>query len=151
MIDKFDGEYRWASNFHPHRIFYHGGWCDTSEHAYQIEKTLIEEEREMIRRASTPGKAKRLGSRVTLRADWDDVKITVMLSVNAIKYRDPELRAKLLATGNQLLIEGNTWGDTFWGVCDGVGENWLGRILMFLRDEIRNEIKAEDDRRPSEE
>jgi ribA/ribD-fused uncharacterized protein len=137
MIDRFDGEYEWASNFHAHRIFYRGHWYDTSEHAYQCEKTLVPEERKMIRNASTPGKAKRLARKIALRPDWDEVKLGAMLEIVTIKFQDPELREKLLSTGDEELVEGNHWGDTFWGVCNGVGENWLGRILMFIRDEIR--------------
>ena len=137
MINRFDGEYRFLSNFHSHEIFYRGKLYATNEHAYQAMKTLKTSEREMIRNASTPGKAKRLARKIVLRPDWDNEKITVMLVINAIKYQDPELRAKLLATGDEELVEGNHWGDTFWGVCDGVGQNYLGRILMFIRDEIR--------------
>ena len=51
--------------------------------------------------------------------------------------QNPELGNKLLETGNQELVEGNTWGDIFWGVCNGKGQNWLGKILMMVRDEIR--------------
>lgn len=57
--------------------------------------------------------------------------------VRAKFEQNPDLRQKLLSTGSEELIEGNTWGDTFWGVCKGSGQNWLGRILMFVRDEVR--------------
>lgn len=55
------------------------------------------------------------------------------------KFRNPLLRAMLLATEDVELVEGNSWNDTFWGVCKGVGLNWLGQILMKVRDECRRE------------
>lgn len=50
--------------------------------------------------------------------------------------RNEDLKAMLLATGDEGLIEGNWWGDTFWGECKGQGENHLGRILMKIRREL---------------
>ena len=54
-----------------------------------------------------------------------------------LKFEIPELREALLNTDNAKLIEGNWWGDKFWGICNGVGENNLGKLLMEVRDEIR--------------
>lgn len=79
--------------------------------------------------------AKRAGQRLALRPDWEQIKQAVMLNLQRQKYSYPELRTLLLATGNLELIEGNTWGDTYWGVCNGVGDNWLGKILMQVRAE----------------
>ena len=137
MIERFYGEYRWMSNFHYHTILYRGEQYDTNEHAYQAMKTLKIEERQMIRDAATPGKAKRLGRKITLRDDWDDMKLGIMLEITECKFKDPELRKKLLATGDQKLVEGNIWGDTFWGVCNGEGKNYLGRILMAVRKSLK--------------
>jgi predicted NAD-dependent protein-ADP-ribosyltransferase YbiA (DUF1768 family) len=53
------------------------------------------------------------------------------------KFADPELAEKLLATGDEELVEGNTWNDRFWGVCRGEGRNELGKILMRVRAELR--------------
>jgi ribA/ribD-fused uncharacterized protein len=80
---------------------------------------------------------------IKLRSDWDRIKIRVMFEVLRIKFSIPELQSKLLATGNQELIEGNDWGDEFWGVNKhtGVGRNFLGRILMHIRQEIRDGLQ----------
>jgi len=51
--------------------------------------------------------------------------------------QNPELRDKLLATNDAYLVEGNNWKDTYWGICNGVGENWLGRILMIVRHALK--------------
>jgi predicted NAD-dependent protein-ADP-ribosyltransferase YbiA (DUF1768 family) len=59
-----------------------------------------------------------------------------MRQVLVRKFSHPELRAALLSTGDALLVEGNHWGDIFWGVCRGEGENWLGRLLMALRGQM---------------
>ena len=87
---------------------------------------------------STPGEAKRMGRQVTLRKDWEDVKISVMEKGLRMKFAIPELRDKLLATGEEELVEGNWWGDTCWGVCKGVGANNLGKLLMKIREESRD-------------
>lgn len=131
-IDSFSGEYRFLSNFYPSPIKWHDGIYPTVEHIFQAFKTIDPEERDEIRNAKTPGEAKRLGRKVTLRPDWNDIKIEVMNNFLQSKFRIPELRNKLMDTGTRELIEGNTWGDRFWGV-DGTGKNELGKLLMEIR------------------
>lgn len=132
MINKFDREYRWLSNFYPSLVIYDGVVYPTVEHAYQAAKTHPSQ-RDPFRHG-TPGQAKRLGRQVTLRADWEQVKIAVMRELIQKKFLPHTVLAdKLIATGNAELIEGNTWGDKFWGVCDGVGQNMLGKLLMEQR------------------
>lgn len=108
----------------------------STEHAYQAAKTLDMAARSAIQALPTCGQAKRAGQQLALRSDWEQVKRDVMLDLQRQKYAVPELRSLLDATGDAELIEGNTWGDTYWGVCRGVGQNWLGRLLMQVRDEI---------------
>ena len=87
-----------------------------------------------------PSEAKRLGRRMRLRSDWEQVKYDVMLDVVRAKFNQhPDLAQKLLATGDEELVEGNDWGDTYWGVCNGRGKNMLGKILMRVRAELRGE------------
>lgn len=138
MINSFDGEYRFLSNFHESPIKEGVITYPTVEHYFQAQKTLDYEERLMIARAATPGEAKRMGRQVTLRKDWEDVKISVMEKGLRMKFAIPELRDKLLATGEEELVEGNWWGDTCWGVCKGVGANNLGKLLMKIREESRD-------------
>jgi ribA/ribD-fused uncharacterized protein len=95
------------------------------------------EDAEDIRLAPTAGQAKRMGQKIPVRKDWDIMKVDVMRLITRLKYNIPELGMLLLATGDQELIEGNTWGDRFWGVCDGEGQNNLGNILMEVRDSLR--------------
>ena len=140
-IDRFVGEYRFLSNFWPARVRFEGWEYPTSEHAYQASKTLALKERALVQRQPSPGAAKKAGRRVTLRDDWDELKLDIMLRILRRKFADLELKAKLLATGDAELVEGNTWSDTYWGVDfeTGKGENHLGELLMRVRDELRKE------------
>lgn len=98
-----------------------------------------------IANAPTPGQAKRLGRKVKIRPDWEYVKKDIMLEGLRKKFAIPELRQKLLDTGDAYLEEGNTWHDNYWGVChciecqDVLAKNNLGLLLMKIREEIQNE------------
>ncbi len=143
-ITSFSGKYRFLSNFWPCEIKIDDLTYPSVEHAFQASKTTSSIEKIEIYDADTPGKAKRLGKKVTLREDWETVKVYIMGFLLDEKFKNPTLRKALLDTGSVELIEGNTWGDTFWGVCDGQGENTLGKLLMDLRDDIRMYEKAEE-------
>jgi hypothetical protein len=137
-IGEFQGEYRFLSNFWPAEVVYEGITYPTAEHAYQAAKTLDVEQRKTIAAMSTPAAAKAAGRALKLREDWDTAKFVVMEDVVRYKFtHHSELRAKLLASGNKLLEEGNTWNDRIWGIYQGQGENHLGKILMKIRDELR--------------
>jgi ribA/ribD-fused uncharacterized protein len=126
------------SNFTPCHVMFDGESYPTVEHAYQAAKTLDKKERLRIKQAKTPGNAKYAGSQVTLRADWEAIKIDTMRKLLRQKFMKNDLYCDALReTGDQQLIEGNYWGDTFWGVCDGVGTNHLGRLLMEIRAELQ--------------
>lgn len=132
----FDGEYRFLSNFSPAPVEYVGLKFPTVEHAYQAAKVDSQLLRYHISIAPTPSAARKLGQKVPLRPDWEAVKLDIMYGLLQQKFAEPTLRTKLLATGEAELVEGNWWGDTFWGVCGGVGQNQLGKLLMRLRAEL---------------
>jgi ribA/ribD-fused uncharacterized protein len=136
-IDQFRGDYHFLSNFYPSLFYYNSCRWPTAEHAYQASKTLDKHERQMIANASGPGEAKRQGQRVTLRPDWEEVKDQIMYEIVKAKFdQNPILAMRLRYTGIRSLIEGNTWGDIYWGVCSGVGQNKLGLILERVRSEL---------------
>lgn len=139
MISAFNGEYRWLSNFYPSPIRIGLIKYPTVEHAYQACKTLDEKIRIKIASLPFPGQAKQYGKKIELRSDWEEVKVEVMLSLLRLKFRHPHLRRKLIDTYPKKIEEGNYWGDTFWGVCKGKGQNVLGNLLMQVREEIRND------------
>jgi ribA/ribD-fused uncharacterized protein len=141
VIDRFNGEYAFLSNFY---------WVDgiTVEHLYQALKSTFLPEVEEILAAPTPGEAKRLGQKATLRSEWETSKESVMLDCLRLKFSNPEMRKRLLATGDAELIEGNHWHDTYWGRCTcskhkGAGKNRLGQLLMQIREEYVKELTDE--------
>lgn len=133
-IDSFSGEYRFLSNFWMAPITFNEIDWPSVEHLYQAAKSLNQNDCLTIWKCKTPGQAKRAGQKITIRNDWDKVKLDAMTQFVTAKFeQNPQLMEKLLATGNAELIEGNTWGDTYWGVCKSVGTNHLGKILMAIR------------------
>ena len=142
VIDDFRGAYRWLSNFCLNcPCVYEGMEFPTSEHAFVAAKTEDKVIRRYIAGIPTPGQAKRYGGprgSLTLRPGWDDMRIQVMRDILRSKFAPgSDLADLLVATGDAKLIEGNTWGDTFWGVSRGRGENNLGKLLMELREGLR--------------
>lgn len=144
MIDSFTNDCRFLSNFYPAQVKLDGVAYPTVEHAYQAAKTRDPAEREAIRRAWSAGGAKKLGQKVNMRSDWLVYRETVMEDLLRQKFSvGSALAAELLATGDEELVEGNLWSDVFWGVCRGVGENKLGKLLMKIRDELQREEPVE--------
>ena len=139
MIDKFRGKYWFLSNFYESPIEEENITYPTVEHYFQAQKTFNHEEKLKIAQATKPATAKKMGRRVSLRKNWEEVKIHVMEKGLRLKFQDPTLRKKLLATGDEELVEGNPWGDRYWGVCNGSGKNKLGKLLMKIRKELQEE------------
>ena len=140
MINSFTGEYAFLSNFYDVPVSLFGGFYLNSEAAFQAQKTPSPETRIAFTNLS-PSEAKKLGRKVELRNDWEFIKEAMMYYVCHCKFhQNPELGKKLLATGDEHLEEGNTWGDTEWGTVNGLGENKLGHILMRIRNELRTEL-----------
>ena len=134
MISKFRGEYFFLSNFYPCRVIYKRRVFSSSEAAFQSEKCMNNSCRENFL-GLTALEAKKLGRTLLVRADWDVVKDEIMYKVLLAKFADVDLELKLLRTYPQHIEEGNTWNDTYWGVCNGKGQNKLGKLLMRIRDE----------------
>lgn len=178
-IVAFSGRYRFLSNFYAVEIQHRLRWADDDfvdwvfrsvEHAYQASKAQDVHQAVRIRRMTTPADARRVGKSIALRPDWDQMRIPVMRELVRVKFgTHPALAEALCASGDRELVEGNTWGDRFWGAtvpirlaepltttlpiwksaADGilVGENWLGKILMERRAVLRREQPAFDRRK----
>ena len=142
MISGFQGKYRFLSNFYPcpSGITLGAFVFRTVEHAYQAAKSMKYEDHKKIWECDTPGQAKKVGRKLTLRPDWDYKKLDMMLALVREKFaNNRELRELLLATGEEELVEENYWKDTFWGVYEGRGHNHLGKILMKVRGELKDD------------
>lgn len=147
MIKYFKDEYRFLSNFFPSVIKVEDPWdnqriAKTVEHAYQAAKATNQKEYNYVLNAGMAGDAKRRGRSIKLRRDWDSIKLGIMEDLLRIKFSNPELRDRLLDTGNEELEEGNYHHDVFFGVCycpscRGKGQNNLGKLLMKIRTELR--------------
>lgn len=143
MISVFDGKYAFLSNFYESPITHDGITYPTNEHFFQAMKTLDINEKKKIAAASTPGQSKRMGRTVTLRSDWEAVKSYYMELGLRLKFQNSDLAEKLIATGDEELVEGNIWHDNCWGNCtceqcaNKPGENRLGKLLMKIREELK--------------
>ncbi|UUV32096.1 NADAR family protein [Amycolatopsis roodepoortensis] len=145
-IEEFRGRYAFLSNFYPLAQPIRGArgvlyW--TAEAAFQGGKTDDLRQRARIAAALTPKEAKQLGRRVRLIPGWNEKRHGVMRAVLRAKFTDPGLAEMLVATGDAVLVEGNTWHDNDWGdcrcgrpACAEPGKNWLGLYLMELRAEL---------------
>lgn len=135
----FFGSFRFLSNFHFVKVELDGLIYPTTEHAYQAAKSGDPQVRALFAHGiDTPQEARRLGQQITLHPEWHArIKYEVMLDLTRKKYAKDPLKSMLLDTGELYLEETNHWGDVYWGVCGGKGENNLGKILMLVRDELR--------------
>lgn len=145
-INSFRGEYYFLSNFYEIPVTYKGITYKNNEAAFQAQKCLdlsIQKEFSKL----NASEAKKLGRKVNLRKDWEDVKVAEMQAIVKAKFtQNKDLQEKLLSTGDIWLEEGNTWGDKIWGTVNGSGQNLLGQILMKTREELkeRNLEKEKD-------
>lgn len=144
-------EYGEFSNFAAYSFTLDGRRWPTSEHYFQAQKFKDAAHREKIRKAKSPMIAARLGRsrKVTIRRDWDSAKIDVMRRAVRAKFAaHEELQQLLLSTGDEPIVE-DAPRDDFWGCgADGRGKNWLGRILMEVRNELRQRPEQQAVRGP---
>jgi ribA/ribD-fused uncharacterized protein len=141
-ITSFRGEHRFLSNFYVSPFVFKSIQFKTVEHAYQAYKTdNIIEFNKMIA-LNTAFESKKEGKKLKLRSDWEEIKYPLMRKLVYKKFiQNPEIKEKLILTGNIILEEGNSWGDTYWGVCPEAstnGQNNLGVILMEIRSILRS-------------
>lgn len=135
----FSGEHRWLSNFWLVPIEVDGLVYPSTEHAYQAMKFPLYHRARFL--TGTPADAKRHKNMVMHDAlpDWIEQRMPNMVRVTALKFAEgSELSARLIKTGQCQLVEGNSWGDVYWGVCKGKGQNNLGKLLMARRSYLQH-------------
>ena len=142
-INDFSGDYRFLSNFYQLPFEYQGLTYPNAEAAFQAQKCATEEEKIKYTTTKNPVVAKRMGKKEPgFPSNWDEICYGIMKDILTAKFAVPELREKLKATGDAALIEENYWHDNRWGKCtcdrcqSKEGQNWLGKILMEIRDSI---------------
>ena len=137
VVKGFFLKYRFLSNFELGDVIYEGIKYPSSENAYQAAKSIDSDIRKQFVNIS-PSESKKLSKKIDLREDWEEVKYKVMYDIVLDKFmRNRKLGDLLIETGDKYLEETNHWSDKIWGVCDGVGKNWLGKILMDVRTQIK--------------
>jgi ribA/ribD-fused uncharacterized protein len=147
----FFNEHRFLSNYHICSIVYEGIEYSSTEAAYQAAKIYYPDSllRTNIERGRiavmSPNEAKQETHKKTfqdqIRPNWDELRVDIMYELNKYKYLNhPELKQLLLETGDKYLEETNYWNDVFWGICKGNGLNMLGKTLMKIREEIKNNL-----------
>ena len=135
-ITKFRGKYDFLSLMYPVRVVVNGEVYPTAQHAYQAMKSLDRDVRITMSVCPSAVEARRYGRKIKLRPDWEEVKVDFMYKVLKAKFENPQLAQRLKDTGDEELIDENTRGDTFWGVCKGEGQNMHGKLLMKVRAEL---------------
>jgi ribA/ribD-fused uncharacterized protein len=141
VIERFKDEFHFLSNMYLVDIHYNGIDFNSVEQAYQYQKTTSTREGLKVLKCNDPKKVKGIAKGFKfIREDWNDVRLGIMYNLLWIKFNNPQLKEALLLTDGWELVEGNWWGDIFYGVCDGVGENYLGKLLMKVRDKLKNEL-----------
>lgn len=136
----FQGEYRWLSNMWSCEVEFDGKMFPSSEHAYVYSKLTDDDQEKLYDEliAMEPRKSKTWGRKQELRENWGDQKLLYMNAIILNKFESNDnLREKLIDTGDIHIEETNDWGDAFWGVCDGIGKNHLGCILMATRNYLK--------------
>lgn len=140
------------SNHSAHGFVLDGLYWPTIEHYYQAQKFVGTKHAEQIRLAPTPMAAKRLGRRTDhpLRPNWEEVKEAVMLRATLAKFEThADACADLLATGDEELVEASPT-DYYWGSgADGSGLNRYGRVLMRVREQLRQADRQGEERETS--
>jgi ribA/ribD-fused uncharacterized protein len=152
-INSFRGRFVFLSNFYPCKIEHKGIIYPSVEHYYVALKVTgmqfidgvyytAADFRELVAKIKDPADAKRIGKVVKVRSDWGEKRLGFMEWGIREKFKDNKLAEDLLSTGDLELIEGNNWHDVFYGKCScvkcgGSGENHLGKILMKIREELK--------------
>src|SRR6266704_2813738 len=138
-ITQFTGYYRFLSNFYPCNVELESHSYPSVEHAYQAAKCSHKEEMVQFQdRTMKAAEAKLVGKHVKLKRDWGLFRIPYMEGLVTKKFNSSARLQEMLLAIDGKIVEGNYWGETFWGECPlGTGYNHLGKILMRVRDKLK--------------
>lgn len=141
MIKEFRGEYAWLSNFYAVKIILLDVEYASVEHAYMSAKSDDPEWKFYCQNTIEAGKVKTASRQIKIKDNWEDIKINVMFECLIKKFEQEPFRTKLIETGDKFIMEGNWWGDEFWGVNlkNNKGKNYLGKLITTIRNNLKNE------------
>ena len=142
VIRSFRGKYDFLSNRYPCFIKHESMEYGSVERAYQAAKSWDIRHRIACQLEPDETEVWKRGRSVTLREDWDKIRVKLMFDLLEQKFKNPKLRQKLLDTGNALLVWENPH-DRFWGQVKGEGENRLGKHLMNIRTKLQKQEAAQ--------
>lgn len=131
----------WFSNMLPfdEPLVYEGIKYRTVENFYQAMKFYHLDDRQFVANLN-PYAAKKF-AKGKAPDFWKDVKLGIMLRALRHKFaQGTSWHKKLMATGDEPIIEWNNWNDLYWGVDvqSSRGYNHLGKLLMKIREEHRD-------------
>lgn len=144
-ITRFYGDYGFLNNFYESPITMPFSKIEreevifpTAEHVYQVTKCAKKEDIEkIIDCCKTAAAAHTIGQKVERKKNWNDIKLASMCATLSFKFeQNKDLAEKLRVTKEYYLVNENDYGDTFWGVCNGIGHNFLGYSLMLVRSTL---------------
>lgn len=139
-INDLTKNYFYLCNFYMRPMTFNGLNYSNAEAAYQAQKCLYDEDKMLFVEGgdfSSPREAQKRGQQIAIVDNWDDKRVEVMYEVIAEKFlQNPDLAERLIQTNGQLITEGDRFSDTFWGLTEDGGENHLGNILMYIRDNV---------------
>ncbi|MBE1489504.1 NADAR family protein [Plantactinospora soyae] len=142
VMDSGEDEGNFLDIFHPAPVVFEGEVYPSVGHAYYAARIIEQALRVRIRAAPTAFHVRSLSGIGSHRENWADVKLPLMRRLHREKFRDPQLRAELIDTGDRVIVNGSPGGGGFWGASEGDGENQVGRLLMALRRTLRTRSGA---------
>lgn len=135
---KFRGKYAFLSNFANVKIKHEGRIYNSVEHAYIASKQDTDYWKDLCLRFDASF-LKKKSKGIDIRRDWKEVRLEIMYELLLQKFNKEPFKSLLLEIDEDI-VEDNDWNDTFWGICKGKGENMLGKLLMRIRDNLKNNI-----------
>ena len=145
MINKFDNEYIFLSNYYPQNITYKGITYNCAMNAYYGQLISDNLQKKAIANA-TPSRALSMVINSISKIDYSqEEQDNIMYEILKVKFSDAKLKNLLLQTNQEPLNNNINWEDTYWGICNDEGDNKLGKLLMKLRDELSDDTSFEND------
>ena len=166
VIKGFKNEYGWLNNMHEFTIDREidvdlpVGLKTSVESMFQASKIMFlkepitdeNKEKQTLLEGfkMNPYEARKYGKSLNINIEaWNAFRLRSMWHALVVKFLlNNEMFSKMLhcchiKSDNKKIyfIEENTWNDTYWGICNGKGHNYLGKLLCLMRNLINWSLK----------